>query len=142
MAALNFPDVNVWLALAWSHHQQSPVALRWFNSCGPDRFYFCRVTQLSLLRLLTTTAVMGEDTLTMPEAWSLYDQFLADARVELLVEPPDLDRHLRKLTRSPRSSPKLWADAYLAAFADAAGIRLVTFDTAFASRDIDVLVLT
>ena len=85
---------------------------------------------------------MGEDTLTMPQAWSLYDQLLSDPRVAFLSEPADLDRHLRKLTKSTKPSPKLWADAYLAAFADTAGIRVVTFEAAFASRDVDALILT
>jgi predicted nucleic acid-binding protein len=85
---------------------------------------------------------MGEDTLTMPQAWSLYDQLLSDPRVEFLSEPADLERHLRNLTKSPAAAPKLWTDAYLAAFADTAGIRVVTFEAAFASRDVDALILT
>ena len=32
---------------------------------------------------------------------------------------------------SSRSSPKLWMDAYLAAFAELSGMRFVTFDKAF-----------
>jgi predicted nucleic acid-binding protein len=38
-------------------------------------------------------------------------------------------------------SPKVWADAYLLAFAAVAGLRLVTFDRALQSRGTDVLVL-
>jgi predicted nucleic acid-binding protein len=36
----------------------------------------------------------------------------------------------------------VWADAYLLAFASAAGLKLVTFDRALKSRPAEVLVLS
>ena len=42
-----------------------------------------------------------------------------------------------------RTSPNLWTDAYLAAFANCAGLRLVTFDEGFYRfKGLDVLILT
>ena len=62
------------------------------------------------------------------------DEAWVDAGAELLVEPLELERRFRVLTRSRQSSPQLWADAYLAAFAEAAQVTLVTFDRAFRGK--------
>jgi predicted nucleic acid-binding protein len=42
-----------------------------------------------------------------------------------------LDRRWRQLAARDAASPKRWMDAYLAAFAQAGGYRLVTTDAAF-----------
>jgi len=73
---------------------------------------------------------MGKDVRSMAGAWDLYDQWCADDRVAFMPEPPGLDSGLRALSKGRQSSPKVWADAYLAAFASAAGLKLVTFDRA------------
>jgi hypothetical protein len=49
--------------------------------------FFCRFTQLTVLRLLTSAAVMGNDVRKMPEAWELWDKVCADDRVAYLSEP-------------------------------------------------------
>jgi predicted nucleic acid-binding protein len=51
--------------------------------------------------------------------------------VRFLEEPPGLERRFRALSRSKQAAPKAWADAYLAAFASASQVTLVTFDRAF-----------
>lgn len=79
----------------------------------------CRVTQLSLLRLLTNTSVMDKDVCNLKQAWTIYDTLLGDERFEFATEPIDLEQHLRRYTVGGRVSPKLWQDAYLAAFARA-----------------------
>jgi predicted nucleic acid-binding protein len=57
-----FPDVNVWLALSCERHLHYPAARTWFEQLEDSaRACFCRLTQIGLLRLLTTDAVMGED---------------------------------------------------------------------------------
>jgi predicted nucleic acid-binding protein len=63
----------------------------------------------------------------------VYDSW-ADAGAEFLDEPLELERRFRALTRSRHSSPKVWADAYLAAFAEASQVTLVTFDRAFRGK--------
>ena len=45
-------------------------------------------------------------------------------------EPQRVEAALRALTASSRSSHQQWPDAYLAAFARASGLTLVTFDKA------------
>ena len=84
---------------------------------------------------LTTEAVMGPDVLSQEQAWGAYRQLLANARVDFHPEPGD-DRFegvFESLSATGAASPKRWADAYLAAFASTAGLRLVTFDVALSS---------
>lgn len=137
-----FPDVNVWLALSYENHIHHDTAGNWFKNLRDNaRLCFCRLTQLSFLRLLTTDAVMKEDVLSQVEAWAAYDIWLADGRILLLEEPANFEDTFRSISRSSRPSPKDWADSYLAAFAMTAGIRLVTFDRAFRHKVDDVVVL-
>ena len=141
MNTLNFLDANVWLALLWSRHIHSERAREWFEQAGQEEFFFCRFTQLTILRLLTTEKIMGKDTRTMSEAWGLWDRVWSDPRISFLPEPDDLEREFRTRSRLSSHSPKVWADAYLLAFASVAGLKFVTFDRALKSRGAEVLVL-
>jgi toxin-antitoxin system PIN domain toxin len=141
MNTLNFLDANVWLALLWSRHMHSEKALQWFERSGEEQFFFCRFTQLTVLRLLTTQSVMEKDVRNMAQAWVLWDKVWADARIAFLPEPDGLEPEFRLQSRFSSRSPKIWADAYLLSFAIVAGLRLVTFDRALQSRKADVLVL-
>jgi toxin-antitoxin system PIN domain toxin len=142
MNALNFPDTNVWLALVWERHASSQSAREWFDRCGEEQFLFCRFTQLSLLRLLTNRAIMGKEVQSMAAAWEIYDGCCADERIAFLPEPDGLDPKLRALARRRQSSPNVWADAYLAAFAATATLRLVTFDKALGAKSPQSVVLS
>ena len=141
MNALNFLDANVWLALIGSRHVHSERAQLWFEQTGEEQFFFCRFTQVTVLRLLTTDQVMGKDARTMSKAWSLWDRIWADTRIVFLPEPDDIEREFRSRSRLSSRSPKMWADAYLLAFAAVAGLKLVTFDRALKSHGVDVLIL-
>jgi uncharacterized protein len=138
-----FPDVNLWIALTYEGHDHHEVARRWFESVEMDaRVCFCRFTQISLLRLLTTSAVMGPDeVMTQIEAWEAYDHWREDSRIDFLEEPPNLESAFRRLTRQRRPNPKNWADAYLAAFATVSGMQLVTFDRGLQGTVEDVIIL-
>jgi toxin-antitoxin system PIN domain toxin len=130
-----FPDINVWLALTHARHVHHDVANDWLATRESDvRLRFCRVTQLGFLRLLTAEVVMGEDVLSQVEAWKAYDRWLATGHVEMSEEPPRLDPGFRRLSRSRHASPKNWGDAYLAAFAEASEMTLVTFDRSFRGK--------
>jgi predicted nucleic acid-binding protein len=96
--------------------------------------FFCRLTQLSLLRLLTTRAAMGLGTLTQFEAWQAYDRWLESGGAEFVAEEVNLEARIRSSTNAPQASPKEWADAYLAAFSFTIGSRLVTFDRTLAGK--------
>jgi len=141
MNTLNFLDANVWLALIWSQHAHSERARSWFEQAGEEQFFFCRFTQITVLRLLTTDQVMGKDTKSMSEAWSVWDRIWADTRIAFLPEPDDLEKEFRSRSRLTSRSPKVWADAYLLAFAISANLKVVTFDRSLQSRGADVLVL-
>ncbi|MGB7189054.1 MAG: TA system VapC family ribonuclease toxin [Acidobacteriaceae bacterium] len=134
MISSAFPDLNVWIALSSTRHSNHAQALRWFQSLEDTQLIFCRYTQLGFLRLLTTEAVMGRDTLTQAQAWKEYDDWLQSGVAVLLEEPRRLEQTFRSFSAKPRSSPKEWADSYLAAFSAVSGIRLVTFDRGLKAR--------
>ncbi|MBO0699123.1 MAG: hypothetical protein J2P46_12070 [Zavarzinella sp.] len=138
-------DSNVWLALTLSKHVLHPAARAWMEGVDRREAAFCRATQQSFLRLLTTAAVLapyGVPPLTNSAAWSAYESFRGDERVDWLAEPPDLEGHWKKFARGPNPSPKLCMYAYLAAFAVAGGHQLVTTDRAISQfKGLDVLVL-
>jgi predicted nucleic acid-binding protein len=52
-------DANVWLALASERHEHDAAARNWFMSLGEGEAAFCRITQMTLLRLLTSPAVIS-----------------------------------------------------------------------------------
>ncbi|HWY20946.1 MAG TPA: TA system VapC family ribonuclease toxin [Candidatus Acidoferrum sp.] len=138
-----FPDVNVWIALTYGGHVHHNPAKAWFEQLEMEaRICFCRFTQLSLLRLLTTEAVMGADeVMTQSQAWQTYDRWLSDGRVVFLEESPNLDAAFRSLSDQCSPSPKTWSDSYLAAFAAVSDLRLVTFDRGFQGKTNHLLIL-
>jgi toxin-antitoxin system PIN domain toxin len=98
------------------------------------------------MRLLTNAAVhgrYGQQPLTNNAAWQAYDAAIADPRIRLEEdEPPNLERWWRQYAQRNTASPKLWMDAYLAAFARAGDYRLVTIDAAFKQfAGLDLLLL-
>jgi len=113
----------------------SDAAWSWFSRQEDNRFFFCRLTQLGLLRLLATSAVMGTDVRTIGGAWKVFDRWLEDSRVGIRQEGFELDAAFRAATRSVSrlSSPKALGDCYLLAVSQAAGATLVTFDRGLAS---------
>jgi uncharacterized protein len=132
MKSFLFPDVNVWLALTHDRHAHHATARQWFESESDPHLFFCRFTQLGLLRLLTNEQVMGEDVISQRKAWQAYRRWLEDARIDFHREPESAEFEALFEDLSTRSHPatKLWADAYLPAFAKTSGLTLVTFDRA------------
>jgi toxin-antitoxin system PIN domain toxin len=133
MSSLSFPDLNVWLALATPEHIHADVARHWWER-QEGTIAFSRLTQLGFLRLVTTAAVMDGKPLTMAQAWRVYDRWYEDERVSFVAEPPEVEKRFREEAKGPTVSPKAWADAWLLAFAESAGGRLVTFDRALRRR--------
>jgi uncharacterized protein len=133
MSSLSFPDMNVWLALATIEHVHAALARRWWNA-EDGSIAFCRLTQLGFLRLMTTAAAMDGKPLSIAEAWKVYDRLYDDDRVTFVAEPPDVEERFREKAASRTASPKVWADAWLLAFAQEAGGVLVTFDLALGPR--------
>ena len=130
-----FPDVNVWIALTYRGHIHYSAAKAWLNSLPDDaELRFCRLTQLGFLRLLTTPAVMGNKVLSQSAAWDAYDDWLENGHAVFMEEPPSIDVAFRSFSQPGQPSPKDWADSYVAAFAQASGLQLVTFDQALQLR--------
>jgi toxin-antitoxin system PIN domain toxin len=127
-----FPDINVWVALAYRGHQQHVTAASWFARLTSETVGFCRLTQLGFLRLLTHPVVMQDEVKTQREAWEIYDRLLGDSRIAFYPEqdPVAVENSLRELTATAQFAPQQWPDAYLAAFAKAEDLILVTFDRA------------
>jgi toxin-antitoxin system PIN domain toxin len=131
------PDLNVWMALSDIAHVRHLLASAWLARIPPHaRVVFCRYTHLGLLRLLSNRAVMGEETMTLDQAWRVYDEWLADPRADFHPEPPGLDEALRDAAASMPGQPaaKAIGDAYLLAFSKASRATLVTFDQELAER--------
>jgi toxin-antitoxin system PIN domain toxin len=129
LAALtDLPDVNVWLALSAAEHPHHPRALRYWHDESDERLAFCRVTALALLRLLTNATVMDGQPLEAGEAWHIYRAWLGRGDVTAAREPDGCDAVLGGWAGNGIILPRLWTDAYLAAFARSGGMRLVTFD--------------
>lgn len=140
-------DSNVWVALAIPDHVHQQRARQWLDPIDePASLLFCRSTQRSVLRLLTMAVIVGpygRKPLTNREAWSVLDRLLADDRIVLRVdEPVGLDSCWRDFALRKAASPKLWMDAYLAAYAVTGGLQLVTTDAGFRQfRGLDLRVL-
>jgi uncharacterized protein len=122
------PDVNVWVALVSAQHVHNEEAVAWISDVADESVAICRVAQMGLLRLLTNERVMGPDVVSPPKAWELYDQMISDPRFYFLSEPEDLETEWRTHTRRRQAGQAAWTDAYLAAFAESANLRIVTFD--------------
>lgn len=137
-------DSNVFVALVMSGHPHHPVALKWFEELPEGHVAsFCRVTQNSFLRLLTTDEFMRPYTLTNLKALSIQRAMLKDERVSFSAEPPGLENRWLAIAAIDKMSPKLWMDAYLAAFAELSGMCFVTFDKGFRQfSKTDVLLLS
>lgn len=136
-------DVNLWLALSVPGHPHHDRAHRYWKEESAIELAFCRSTALALLRLTTQPAVMGDDPLSVPEAWNLYRSYRALPEVVLRPEPEGLESRLDAWARTKDATPRLWTDAYLAAFAITGALRMVTFDRDFDRfEDLDLLRLT
>ena len=129
-------DSSVWIALAIERHTFHPKAQIFFDEkTEPQSLLFCRATQQTLLRLLTTDSILrayGMITLTNQEAWDLYDSLESHSKVGFMTESVGHDRLWRELSALKTTSPKVWMDSYLAAFAIANDLTVVSLDKDFA----------
>lgn len=139
-------DTNLWIALAVERHAHHGAARLWLEGVpAGDEVVFNRATQTAFLRLLTQAVAEDYEPVSQRRAWACYDAFLGDDRIGWMAEPEGLESSWRGLADLDSPSPKRWMDAYLAAFALGARLRLVTFDRAFRqfeSAGLDLLLLS
>jgi len=129
-------DTNVWLALALDEHPGHRTAQNWFMDQSPEResLIFCRSTEQSLLRLLSSEKIlnaMGSQTLSNKQAINAVKKIQKHPSVATKAESINVRSLWLRLASRSTPSPKLWMDAYLAAFAIAGDHKMVTFDKAF-----------
>lgn len=125
----------MWLALTYEQHVHNPIAMEWYESLNSSvTLVFCRHTQLGLFRLLSTEIVMKQDVLKQAQCWQVYDPWVESGLAFVAQDPPGLEAEMRGRSTEGLVSPKIWADAYLAAFAVAGNLTLVTMDRALAAK--------
>ena len=73
---------------------------------------------------------MANRPLSLAKAWGLFERFAALPGVRMLAEPQGVDGALGQYIVN-RLPTRLFTDAYFAALARLAGLRLVTFDKDF-----------
>jgi toxin-antitoxin system PIN domain toxin len=127
-------DTNIWLALIFKAHPFHALAQGAFLTATPDRrALFCRSTQQSVLRLLTTPQLLQAygAAVTNRDAIEIVSNYLTKPSVAFAQEPESIYPRWTALADWPTASPKRWMDAYLAAFAIEAGLQLITTDHDF-----------
>jgi toxin-antitoxin system PIN domain toxin len=141
----SFFDTNVWLAAIFTTHPFHPQAQRALQQATPAvPAVFCRSTQQSFLRLTSTPALLkayGAQGLTNRDALVALDALLALPQVCEREEPAGTLALWRRLASRDTASPKVWMDAYLAAFAIIGGLRLISLDHDFKSFEAQGLAL-
>lgn len=114
------------------------------EASAEDFACFCRATQQSFLRLATTPAILtayGADGFTNQDAAKLIQTLSDLSAVGTLEEPSGLESRWLELAGFPSASPKVWMDAYLAAFAIRHKTEFVTLDRDFQNFEKDGLKL-
>lgn len=134
-ASVRLLDTGVWVGLAFASHPHHALARAVFEAADSEHpIAFCRATQNSFLRLLTTPtlqAIYGCPAVTNAQAWAKSCELLGLPQVVWLAEPVALESAWERCACVATVSPKVWMDAYLAAFAIAGDLELVTFDRDF-----------
>lgn len=141
-------DTSVWVALAFDAHPAHEIAVASFGGMtSSEPAVFCRSTQQSFLRLSTTPRILhhyGAEAVDNSTALESLRRFLGHSSVAFREESPGLEPIWHQLAERSTVSPKVWMDAYLAAFAISGGLRLITLDKDFKSfvgAGLDLLLL-
>lgn len=128
-------DVNVWIALVFESHPYHVFAKTVLKKGTLEcPVVFCRSTEQSFLRLITTSKILkyyGVEGITNREALMILNALLNQSNIILREEPEGISKLWHQLANLNSSSPKIWMDAYLAAFAIAGVCELVTLDRDF-----------
>ena len=141
-------DSSAWIAAVFpSHpfHESAQAVLQTATASAPA--VFCRATQVSFLRLATTPPLLRQydaEHMTNRAALAELQMLLSRPEISEIDEPPAIAVLWHLLAECDSASPKVWMDAYLAAFAITAGLTLVTFDRGFKNyveHDLDLYLL-
>ena len=128
-------DTSAWLATVFTSHPlhlQAQKSLQRATAAEPA--VFCRSTQQSFLRLASTPTLLkayGATGMTNRDALVALGALMALPQVCEREEPPGTLTLWHRLASLNSASPKVWMDAYLAAFAIGGGLRMVSLDQDF-----------
>ena len=140
MAAIDVPDLNLWLALIDPYHAHHARARRYWEHEAAADLAFCRVTMLGLLRLLTNSRVMHGAPFTPAEAWDAYRAFAVLPEIVFIDDSLAAENRFELWSRVPGFPAHRWTDAWIATLAASAGARVVSFDANFTTfPDLDFL---
>ncbi len=126
------PDVNVWLALLNEQHVHHAAAVSYWEGGASSRVFLCRISLLGVLRVSTNKVAMGGTPYTIKQAWQAVQGVVDLPEVGFQAEPDGVDPVMRQFTNHSKFRADDWTDAYLAALAKQANLRVVTFDRGFA----------
>jgi toxin-antitoxin system PIN domain toxin len=128
-------DANLWVALAFADHPHHQIAVAAYRSATEVRpALFCRATQQTFLRLTSTPAFLrlcNATGLTNRDALAMLERFMASKSVSYREEPSGVAPLWHRLAALDSAAPKIWMDAYLAAFAISGDLQMVTLDHDF-----------
>lgn len=128
-------DTSIWIALAFGnhpHHRQAKAAFEVADNLTPA--VFCRATQQSFLRQLsspTLQAAYRSKPISNAATWAKWEELIDLPQVIFATEPDGLPDLWRQFAARDTTSPKVWMDAYLAAFAITGRLEFVTLDRDF-----------
>jgi toxin-antitoxin system PIN domain toxin len=129
-------DTGVWVALTFVNHPGHALArAAMLRASNAQPVILCRFAEQGFLRLATTRSIYslyGVADMSNRLALDLLDLLLGQPNVVRSEEAPGLTSRWRQLAALPTPSPKVWMDAYLAAFAITGLLTLVTLDKDFA----------
>ena len=131
-----FVDTNVWIACFFQGHPHHAIATAFMRERSANApANLARLIEISVLRLLTTASICrcyDAPVITNPCAVEILEGWRSLSHILLIDREPEGTRDLwLELAAIPSASPKVWMDAYLAAFAIRADLPLATLDHDF-----------
>ena len=69
-------DANPLLPVLVPRHKHHNAAMRWFDGLAANECVVCRQVQLSVIRLLGLSAVMGDAAISAAAAWDAFSELL------------------------------------------------------------------
>ena len=128
-------NTSAWLAAVFTTHPFHAQARQCLQQATPaEPAVFCRSTQQSFLRLASTPTLLkayGATGLTNRDALIALRALMGLPQVCERDEPSGTFAPQRHSAARDIASPKVWMDAYLAAFAICGGLRMASIDHDF-----------
>ena len=139
-------DTNIWIAIVFKKHPFHRAAQQKLEQASPSQpAVFCRSTEQSFLRLATNDRLLkfyDVPSMTNNAALAMLHKLQAMPQVRADDEPPGTTMLWHSLAPMETPSPRVWMDAYLAAFAISGGLQFLTADKDFNAYQRHGLALT